>query len=74
MSIFSDLLGEVESALLNDPRTRNAIIEVDNNNGVVTLSGVVDSPVTSDAAEEVVSQQNGVIKVVNQLRIRDTAR
>ena len=74
MSIFSDLLGEVESALLNDPRTRNAIIEVDNNNGIVTLSGVVDSPVTSDAAEEVVSRQSGVIKVVNQLRIRDTAR
>lgn len=74
MRLYNNLLEEVESALLNDPRTRNAIIEVDNNNGIVTLSGVVDSLVTSDAAEEVVSQQNGVIKVVNQLRIRDTAR
>jgi osmotically-inducible protein OsmY len=74
MRLYNDLLSEIESALLNDPRTRNAVIEVDNHNGIITLSGVVDTPETSEAAEEVVSQQNGVIKVVNQLRIRDTAR
>jgi osmotically-inducible protein OsmY len=74
MSIVNDLLGTIESALMNDPRTHNAVIEVDNRNGIVTLSGVVDSPQTSAAAEEVVSQQSGVVKVVNQLRISDTAR
>jgi osmotically-inducible protein OsmY len=69
-----NLLERSRKRFVERPRTRNAIIEVDNNNGIVTLSGVVDSPGTSAVAEEVVSQQNGVIKVVNQLRIRDTAR
>jgi osmotically-inducible protein OsmY len=74
MNLYNDLLGQVESALINDPRTHNAVIQVDNSNGIITLSGAVDSPAISEAAEEVASQQSGVIKVVNQLHIRDTAR
>jgi len=72
MRLYNDLLGEVESALMNDHRTRDAIIEVDNNNGIVTLSGVVNSTEIISAAEEIASQPNGVIKVVNLLRVRDT--
>jgi len=56
MSLYNDLLGEVESALMSDHRTRDAIIEVDNNNGIVTLSGVVKSAEIVSAAEEVASQ------------------
>jgi osmotically-inducible protein OsmY len=73
MRLYNDLLGEVESALMNDHRTRDAIIEVDNNNGIVTLSGVVKSADIVSAAEEVASQPSGVVKVVNLLRVRDGA-
>jgi osmotically-inducible protein OsmY len=73
MRIYTDLLEEVEGALMNDQRTRDAIIEVDNHNGIVTLSGVVESAEVAAAAEEVASQQNGVIKVVNSLSVRDSA-
>lgn len=71
MKLYNDLLGEVEGALMNDPRTRDAIIEVDNNNGIVTLSGVVKSAEIVSAAEEVASQPDGVIKVVNLLQVKD---
>jgi osmotically-inducible protein OsmY len=73
MRLYNDLLGEVESALMNDHRTRDAIIEVDNNNGIVMLSGVVKSAEIVSAAEEVASQPDGVIKVVNLIRVSDGA-
>jgi osmotically-inducible protein OsmY len=73
MRLYDDLLGEVESALMNDQRTRDAIIEVEYNNGIVTLSGVVKSAEIVSAAEEVASQPSGVIKVVNLLRVSDAA-
>jgi len=73
MRLNNDLQGKVESALLNDQRTRDAIIEVDNNNGIVTLSGVVKSAEIVSAAEEVAGQPDGVIKVVNLLRVRGEA-
>jgi osmotically-inducible protein OsmY len=71
MRLYNDVLEEVEGALMNDQRTRDAVIEVDNHNGIVTLSGVVRSPEIAAAAEEVASQQNGVIKVVNLLTVKD---
>ncbi len=73
MKLYNDLLGEVESALMNDPRTRDAVIEVDNNNGIVTLSGVVGTNEIVSAAEEVASQLSGVVKVVNLLRVKGSA-
>jgi osmotically-inducible protein OsmY len=73
MRLYNDLLEEVESALMNDRRTRDEVIEVDNHNGIVTLSGVVKSAEIVSAAEEVASQPDGVIKVVNLLRVRDEA-
>ena len=69
MMLTNDLLAEVESALMNDQRTRDAIIEVINNNGIVTLTGVVKSAEIVSAAEEVAGQPDGVIKVVNLLRV-----
>jgi osmotically-inducible protein OsmY len=58
---------------MNDHRTRDAIIEVDNHNGIVTLTGVVESAEIAKAAEEVAGQPSGVVKVVNLLSVRDEA-
>jgi osmotically-inducible protein OsmY len=73
MRIYNELMEDIESALMEDPRTRDAIIEVDNHQGIVSLSGLVESPEIAEAAEEIASQQTGVIKVVNSLKVRASA-
>lgn len=64
-----DVPQRVMNALLNDPRTEQAIIEVIHDRGIVTLSGTVDSRDTSRAAEEIAREQPGVVSVVNELKI-----
>lgn len=59
----------VENALLEDPRTTEAILDVANNRGVVTLTGTVDSEEIRQAAEEIARQQPGVLTVVNELKV-----
>jgi len=54
---------------MNDPRTKNSIIEVGNNQGIVIMTGTVKTPAISQAAEEIVRSQPGVISVVNELKI-----
>ncbi len=69
LDINSDVVGRVMKALLNDPRTKQAVIEVSGRGGTVTLSGTVSSPTTRQIAEEITRQQEGVITVVNSLSI-----
>ena len=59
----------VENALLEDPRTTEAILDVANNRGVITLTGTVDSEEIRQAAEEIARQQPGVLTVVNELKV-----
>ncbi|HEX6304474.1 MAG TPA: BON domain-containing protein [Anaerolineales bacterium] len=59
----------VENALLEDPRTTEAILDVANNRGVITLTGTVDSEEIRQAAEEIARQQQGVLTVVNELKV-----
>lgn len=59
----------VENALLEDPRTTEAILDVANNRGVITLTGAVDSEEIRQAAEEIARQQQGVLTVVNELKV-----
>ena len=66
----TELADRVTQALMNDERTREAAIDVVNNQGVVTLSGAVKSAVVRQAAEEIAKQQPGVITVVSELVIR----
>jgi osmotically-inducible protein OsmY len=63
------LAARVTAALCDDPRTHLAIIDVTAERGIVTLSGEVDSAGVKEAAEEVASQQAGVISVVNALDV-----
>lgn len=65
----SDPGQRVANALLQDDRTVGAIIEVANDRGIITLTGTVDSDDIRKAAEEIARQQQGVITVVNELKV-----
>ena len=60
----------VATALRTHPVTANAVIEVINQGGLVTLTGVVPNEKTRQTAEKVAAQQDNVVKVVNDLVIR----
>lgn len=64
-----DLASRVAMALFEDSRTSDAVIEVIDERGVVTLDGEVDSEETREAAEEIARSQTGVTSVVNLLRV-----
>lgn len=60
----------ISIALETDPRTHLAVIEVVDEHGVVTLSGEVESVEVRKAAEEIASQQPGIITVINALEVK----
>ena len=62
---------EVETALMNDDRTQNATVDVISSQGIVTLVGEVESTEVAQAAEEVTGSLEGVIKVINNLIVKD---
>jgi uncharacterized protein YrrD len=62
----------VATALRTHPVTANAVIEVINQGGLVTLNGVVPNEKTRQTAEKIAAQQDNVVKVVNDLVIRAT--
>jgi osmotically-inducible protein OsmY len=65
-----DLVAAVVSALATDPRTRDAIMEVADERGTVTLIGVVRNLGTREAAEAVARAQPGVRSVINSLKVK----
>jgi hyperosmotically inducible protein len=67
----STLTSKVHTALANDVGMRTLhSINVDSNQGVVTLKGVVDSEDTRQRAESVAKRVNGVSAVKNELRVK----
>ena len=68
-NISTDTQHEVLLALLQDPTTQDCAIEVIDNNGVVTLAGVVPSQSASDRAEAIAHTIDGVTSVINQLAV-----
>jgi osmotically-inducible protein OsmY len=69
MIAYDTIVKNVEEGLMADKRTQNANIEVTNQRGIVTLSGVVESDEIASTAEEIARDQSGVIKVVNSLQV-----
>lgn len=59
--------GSVETALLLNTHLNNFKIDTDVRNGVVTLSGTVDSDIDRDLAGEIAKGVDGVTEVSNQL-------
>jgi osmotically-inducible protein OsmY len=60
----------VLQALQNDPRTMEAVIDASFAQGTVTLTGAVNSHEMRDAAFEIAHAQDGVVTVINDLRVR----
>ena len=67
------LTTRVKTALLGDPATQALAINVDSKDGVVQLSGFVDSQVQTDKAAEIVQAVPGVRSVDNKLDMRTGA-
>ena len=65
------LTARVHTALLNDVGLNTLRrINVDSDNGMVTLKGVVDSQETRNRAAEVTRRVRGVTEVKNELRVK----
>jgi len=65
------LTTKVHTALMNNVGLNTLRrINVDSDNGVVTLNGVVDSEETKKRAEEVTRHVSGVSQVKNQLSVK----
>ncbi len=64
---------EVCEALYRNYRVDASDIEVEVKEGIVTMSGSVDSRATKRSAEECVEHLSGVIDVHNRIRIADNA-
>jgi osmotically-inducible protein OsmY len=60
---------DVANALVEDPRTADAAIEVIAEQGIVTLRGQVPSREVRVAAEEIAKGKDGVVQVINDLSI-----
>jgi osmotically-inducible protein OsmY len=67
--ISEELTQSVTKALIQDKRTKDAPIEVINQNGILTLKGHVKNDKIRKAAENIAMQQPGVISVINELKI-----
>jgi len=65
----SSLSERVLQALQNDPRTREEIIDVTSEQGLITLTGTVSSQKMRQAADEISRRQAGVITVINDLKV-----
>jgi hyperosmotically inducible protein len=61
---------KVKSAVFAEPGLKTLQIGVDTKEGVVTLSGVVDTPVMKDRAVQIAHQVDGVRSVVDNLAIK----
>ena len=65
------LTGKVKSALAADVGLKTVKIDVDSEDGVVTLKGRVDSEGTRRRAEATVKKVSGVSEVRNQLHAKN---
>ena len=69
VSPMDNLNNQILNALQNDPRTQGSSIEVSSMQGMVTLTGTVKSESIREAAEEIARNQEGVISVVDEIKI-----
>jgi len=63
----------VRGRMTADEHIRPYDLNVMTHNKIVTLTGTVDSSAAREAAARVARETNGVIDVINRLRISDTA-
>jgi osmotically-inducible protein OsmY len=61
---------KVKSAVFAEPNLKSLQIGVDTKDGVVTLSGAVDTPDMKDRAMQIAQGVNGVRSVVDNLQVK----
>ena len=66
----TSITDRVAESLQNDPRTSGEIIDVSYTQGTLTLTGTVKSEAARQAAAEIARQDEGVINVVNELKVK----
>ena len=66
----SILTAKAKAALGKDEQTRNSAIQIATANGIVVLSGRVDSKANADHAQAIVARLKGVKDVRNELTYR----
>jgi len=66
----TDIQLDVQTALMQDPETQDYGIEVIDNNGIITLKGVVPSLEASERAEIIARDTDGVRAVFNELAVK----
>lgn len=64
------ITSKVKAAILAEPNLKTLQISVDTENGVVTLTGTVDSQQNSDLAARIASGVDGVKSVDNKLTVK----
>jgi hyperosmotically inducible protein len=64
------LTSSVKTKLAADKLSSLTRVDVDTNNGTVSLNGVVESSDQKARAQELASQVNGVNKVINNLQVQ----
>ncbi len=62
-----EIAARIKSAMYADPSVRGTEVKVTSLNGVVQLSGFVDSQAQKDRAGQIASQTPGVVRVYNNL-------
>jgi hyperosmotically inducible periplasmic protein len=60
----------VNAALVTDKPSFFTRVDLDTNNGVVTLNGIVDTPEQRARAEQLASRVDGVKRVINNLQVK----
>ena len=68
----STITARVKSALFSDPNVSGFQVNVDTYQGVVSLSGFVDTSAQKAKAEDVARQVSGVRQVQNNLSVRES--
>ena len=69
ISPLTSMTDRVAEAIRSDERTKGALIDVACERGVVTLTGTTKSEAVRQLAEEIAKHQNGVITVVNEIKV-----
>jgi hyperosmotically inducible protein len=66
------ITSRVKTALLSDPDVKGTEVQVETFNGVVQLSGFVDSTAVADRAVAIAQKVPGVVSVKNEKRLKPT--
>ena len=66
------ITGQVKAAMIAEPGLKSMQIDVDTKNGIVTLTGAVDSAANKDRAVQLAQNVSGVLSVVDNMTVKST--